>query len=82
VAAALGTNIGRLVDAVGTGIGRAIDMCWILAAAASTLDSTLAVRSGIMDAANAVGTSGTRRVRSGMICIFSNYIRRIKFLSI
>jgi hypothetical protein len=77
------------VDARGTS-----SRCWILAAAASTLDSTLAARSGTMDAADAVGTVGdaadavgdaadavrtsSRRAKSGMICIFSNYRFRIK----
>jgi hypothetical protein len=35
---------------------------WILATTASTLDSTLAVRSGTMDAAAALGTSSRRHV--------------------
>jgi coenzyme F420-reducing hydrogenase delta subunit len=69
---------------------------WILAAVASTLDTTLAAGSGTMDAANAMGTSSrkpvdavgnvvdavgtsSKRVRSGMICIFSNYRLRIIF---
>jgi hypothetical protein len=63
--------------------------CRILAATASTLDTSLAPGSGTLDAANAVETSSTRlavdavrtsdrRVRSGMICIFSNYRLRIK----
>jgi hypothetical protein len=47
-------------------------------AAASTLDTTLAVGSRIMDVVNVVGTS-SRRVRSGMICIFNNYRLRIIF---
>jgi hypothetical protein len=92
--AAMGTDIGRAIDAVGTS-----SRCWILAAAASTLDTTLAVGSGTMDVANAVGTSSRRptdavgntvdavgtssmRVRSGMICIFSNYRLRIIFFNI
>jgi hypothetical protein len=48
----MGTGIGRAVDAVGTSY-----RWWILAAAASTLDSTLAARSEIMDIAIALGTS-------------------------
>jgi hypothetical protein len=83
VAAAVGTGIGRAVDAMGTSY-----RWWILAAAALTLDSTLVAGSGIMDvatalgtssrrAANAVGndvdvvrTSSSRRARSGMISVF------------
>jgi hypothetical protein len=73
--------------------------CWILAATASTLHTSLAPRSGTMDTVNAVGTSSRRpadavgntvdavrtsgrRVRSGMICIFSNYRLRIKKFNI
>jgi hypothetical protein len=82
MAAAVGIDIGRAVDAVGTS-----SRCWILTAN-TTLHTNLAPRSGTMDAANAVGTSSRRpvdavrtsdgRVRSGMICIFSNYRLRIK----
>jgi hypothetical protein len=57
VAAAVGTGIGRAIDVVGTSY-----RWWILAVAASTLDSTLAVGSGTMDAATALGTSGRRAV--------------------
>jgi hypothetical protein len=87
----MGTGIRRAIDAVGTS-----SRCWIVAAAASTLDTTLAARFGIMDATNAMGTSSrrptdavgntveavgtsSRRVMSGMICIFSNYRLRIIF---
>jgi hypothetical protein len=83
----MGTGIGRAVDAVGTS-----SRCWILAAAALTLDSTLAAGFRTMDAANTVGTSSrravdavgtsSRRVRSSMISILSNYRLRITFLSI
>jgi hypothetical protein len=82
VATVVGTNIERAIDAVGTS-----SRCWLLAAVASTLDTTLTAGSGTMDAANAVGTSSrrptdvvgtsSRRVRSSMICIFSNYRLRI-----
>jgi hypothetical protein len=83
VAAAVGTGIGRVVDAVGTSY-----MWWILAAAVSTLDSTLVAGSGTMDVATALGTSSrrvvdaagnvvdvvrifsSRRVMSGMISMF------------
>jgi hypothetical protein len=90
MAAAMGTSIRRVVDAMETS-----SRCWILAATASTLHTSLAPGSGTMDATNAVGTSSRRptdvvgntvdavqtsggRVRSGMICIFSNYRLRIK----
>jgi hypothetical protein len=87
----VGTGIRRVVDAVGTSY-----RWWILAAAASTLDSILAAGSGTMDVTatmgtfsrrvvdavgngiDAVGTFSSRRARSGMICIFSNYRLRIK----
>jgi hypothetical protein len=55
MAAAMGTGIRRAVDAVGTS-----SRCWILAATASTLHTSLAPGSGIMDATNAVGTSSRR----------------------
>jgi hypothetical protein len=94
MAAAMGTGIRRAIDVVGTS-----SRCWILAATASTLHTSLAPRSGTMDAANAMGTSSRRptiavgnavdavqtsgrRVRSGMICIFSNYRLRIKKFNI
>jgi hypothetical protein len=87
MAAAMGTDIGRAVDAVGTS-----SRCWIL-------HTSLAPGSETMDAANAVGTSSRRpvdamgnavdavqtsswRVRSGMIYIFSNYRLRIKKFNI
>jgi hypothetical protein len=90
MAAAVGTGIGRAVDAVGT-----TSRCWILASSVSTLHTSLAPGSGTMDAANAMGTSSRgpadavgnvvdavrssgMRARSGMICIFSNYRLRIK----
>jgi hypothetical protein len=53
----MGTGIGRAVDAVGTS-----SRCWILAAAASTLDSTLAARFRTMDTTDSVGTSSRRAV--------------------
>jgi hypothetical protein len=90
----MGTDIRRAIDAVGTS-----SRCWILAATASTLDTSLAPGSGTLDATNAMGTSSRRpvdavgsavdavrtfgrRVRSGMICIFSNYRLRIKKFNI
>jgi hypothetical protein len=94
MAATMGTGIGRAVDAMGTS-----SRCWILAATASTLHTSLTPRSRTMDAANVVGISSRRpadavgnavdavrtsgrRVRSGMICIFSNYRLRIKKINI
>jgi hypothetical protein len=50
VSIAVGIGIGRAVDAVGTSY-----MWWILAAAASTLDSILAVGSETMDVATTLG---------------------------
>jgi hypothetical protein len=79
----MGIGIGRAVDSMGTSY-----RWWILAAATSTMDSTLVAGSGTMDvaaalgtssrravdaagnAADAVGTSSSRRVRSGMISEF------------
>jgi hypothetical protein len=92
VATIVATGIMRVIDAVGTS-----SRCWILAAAVSTLDTTLTAGSGTMDATNAMGTSSrrpadavgnavdavgtsSRRVRSGMICIFINYRLRIIFV--
>jgi hypothetical protein len=83
MAAAVGIGIWRDVDVV-----RTSTRCSILTATASTLDTSLAPGFGTMDAANAVGTSirrptdavwtSGRRVKSGMICIFSKYRLRIK----
>jgi hypothetical protein len=92
--ATMGTGIRRAIDVVGTS-----SRCWILAATASTLHTSLKPGSETMDAANAVGTSSRRpidamgnavdvvrtsgrRIRSGMICIFSNYRLRIKKINI
>jgi hypothetical protein len=91
MAVAVGTSIGRAIDAVGT-----FSRYWILVVAASTLDSTLPAGFGAMDTADIVGTSSrratdavgnvadvvgisSRRVRSGMISIFINYRVRITF---
>jgi hypothetical protein len=57
VAAAVGTGMERVVAPVGTSY-----RWWILAAAASTLDSTLATGFGTMDVATALGTSSRRAV--------------------
>jgi hypothetical protein len=91
VAVAVGTSIGRAVDAEWT-----FSRFWILVVAASTLYSTLPAGFGAMDVADTVGTSSrratdavgnvadavgisSRRVRSGMINIFINYRVRITF---
>jgi hypothetical protein len=50
----MGIDIRRAIDAVGTS-----SRCWILAASASTLDSTLAAEFGTMDAIDTVGTCNT-----------------------
>jgi hypothetical protein len=55
MAVAVGTGIRRAVDAVGTS-----SKCWILAVTASTLHTSLAPGSGIMDVANAMETSSRR----------------------
>jgi hypothetical protein len=83
MATIVGTDIGMVVHVMGTSY-----RWWILAAAASTLDSTLAARSGTMDVvatmgtssrravdamgntSDAVGTSSSRRVMSGVISVF------------
>jgi hypothetical protein len=91
VVVAVGTGIGRAVNAKGTS-----SRYWILAATASTLDSTLAAGFGTMNVTDTMGTSSRRvadavgnaadamgtssmRVRSSMISIFSNYRLRITF---
>jgi hypothetical protein len=57
VSAIVGTGIRRAVDAMWTSY-----RWWILAAATSTLDSTLAAGSVTMDAATALETSNRRAV--------------------
>jgi hypothetical protein len=57
MAATMGAGIGRAVDAVATS-----SRCWILAVAASTLDTTLAARSGTMDTVNGMRTSSKRPI--------------------
>jgi hypothetical protein len=58
----MGTGIGRVVDAV-----RTSSRYWILAATASTLDTSLAPGSGTLDAANAVGNIVDAVRTSGMM---------------
>jgi hypothetical protein len=53
--AVVGIGIERAIDAVGTS-----SRCWILAATASTLDTSLTPGSGTMDATNAMGTSSRK----------------------
>jgi hypothetical protein len=93
MAATMGIGIERAVDAVGTS-----SRCWILAAASTldttlaagskTMDATNAVGTSSRRPTDAVGNAGdsvgtsSRRVKSSMICIFSNYRLRIIFFSI
>jgi hypothetical protein len=57
VAAVVGTGIERAVDAVGISY-----RWWILATAASTLDSTLTAGTGTIDTAATMGTSNRRAI--------------------
>jgi hypothetical protein len=76
MAAAVGTSIGRVADAMGTS-----SRCWILAATASTLHTSLAPRSGTMDAANAMGTSSRRPVDAmgNTIDVVRTFSRRVMY---
>jgi hypothetical protein len=69
VAATMGTGIWRAVDAVGTSY-----MWWILAATASTLDSTLAAGSRTMDVATTLGTSMYHPDFDKAIRLWKNYL--------
>jgi hypothetical protein len=86
----MGTGIGRAVDVVGTSsrcwilAATAMTLDFTLAAGSMTMGAVDVVGTfsrrvidAVGNAANAVGTS-SRRVKSGMICIFSNYRLRIK----
>jgi hypothetical protein len=88
----MGTGIGRVIDAVGTSsrcwilVATVSTLETSLAPGSGTLDAANAVGTSSRRPADAVGnavdvvwTSG-KRVRSGMICIFSNYRVRIKKL--
>jgi hypothetical protein len=90
VAAVVGTGIRRVVDAMGTSSRCWILAATVstlhtsLAPGSETMDVANAVGTSsrrladvVGNAIDAVQTSG-RRVRSGMICIFSNYTLRIK----
>jgi hypothetical protein len=90
MAAAVGTGIGRAVDVVGTSFRcwiLAVTFSTLdtsLAPGSGTMDVANAMGTSsrrptdvVGNAVDAVRTSG-RRVRSGMICIFSNYRLRIK----
>jgi hypothetical protein len=95
VAAAMGTGIRRAIDVVGissrcwilTVVALTLDST--LAAGFGTMDvadavgtSSRRVIDAIRNTADSMETSSRRRVRLGMICIFSNYRLRIFFLSI
>jgi hypothetical protein len=71
VAATMGTGIGRAVDAMGTSY-----RWWILVAAASTLDSTLAAGSGTMDVATTLGTSMYHPDFDKAIRLWKNYLHK------
>jgi hypothetical protein len=90
MATAVGTGIRRVVDAMGTSsrcwklAATTSTLDTSLASGSGTIDVANAVGTSNRRPADAVGnvvdavrTSG-KRVRSGMICVFSNYILRIK----
>jgi hypothetical protein len=90
MAADVGTGIGRAIDAVGTSskcwilAATTSTLHTSLTPRSGTMDAANVMWTSSRMPANAVGnaivavrTSG-RRVRSGMICIFSNYRLRIK----
>jgi hypothetical protein len=90
MAAAMGTGIRRAIDAVGTSsrcwiqAATASTLHISLVPRSGTMDTTNAMGTSsrrpidaMRNAFDAVRTSD-RRVRSGMICIFSNYRLRIK----
>jgi hypothetical protein len=90
----MGTGIGRAVDAVGTSsmcwilVATASTLDTSLTPRSRTLDATNAMGTSsrrpvdaVGNAVDAVRASG-RRVRAGMICIFSNYRLRIKKFNI
>jgi hypothetical protein len=92
--AAVGTGIGRAVDVMRTSsrcwilVAAASTLGNTLTAGSGTMDAANAVgtssrrpANGVGNAVDAMGTS-SRRVRSCMICIFSNYRLRIIFFSI
>jgi hypothetical protein len=94
MAATMGTSIGRAIDAVGTSsrcwiLAATTSTLHIsLAPGSGTMEATNAVETSsrrptdaVGNAVDAIRTSG-RRVRSGMICIFSNYRFRIKKINI
>jgi hypothetical protein len=88
--AAVGTGIRRAIDAVGTSsrcwilVATTSTLDTSLAPGSDTMDTTNVMgtssRRPIDAVGNAVDAAQTpdRRVRSGMICIFSNYRLRIK----
>jgi hypothetical protein len=94
VAATMGTGIERAIDVVGTCsrcwilVATASTLDTSLAPGSGTLDATNAMGTSSRSPVNAVGNTvdvvraSGRRVRSGMICIFSNYRLRIKKFNI
>jgi hypothetical protein len=94
MAAAMGTSIGRAIDVVGTSSrcwilpASALTLHTNLAPGFGTMDAANAVGTSSRRPTDAMGnvvdavrTSG-KRVKSGMICIFSNYRLRIKKINI
>jgi hypothetical protein len=92
--ATMGTSIETAIDAMGTSsrywilAATASTLHTSLTPGPGTMDAASAVGTSSKRPADAVGnaidavrTSG-RRVRSGMICIFSNYRLRIKKINI
>jgi hypothetical protein len=94
MAATVGTSIGRAVDAVGTSsrcwilAATASTLHISHVPGSGTMEAANAMGTSsrrptdvVGNAIDAVRNSG-RRVRSGMICIFSNYRLRIKKINI
>jgi hypothetical protein len=88
--AAVGTGIRRAIDAVGTSsrcwilVATTSTLDTSLAPGSDTMDTTNVMGTSSRRPTDAVGNAvdaaqtPDRRVRSGMICIFSNYRLRIK----
>jgi hypothetical protein len=91
MAATMGTGIERVVDAVGTSsrcwilAAATLTLDTTLAAGSETMDAVNAMGTSSRRPTDAVGNTGdavgtsSRRVKSSMICIFSNYRLRIIF---
>jgi hypothetical protein len=90
MAVVVGTGIRRAIDAVGTSsrcwilATTALTLHTSLTPGSGTMDAANAMGTSSRRPADAVGNAvdavrtSDRRVRSGMICIFSNYRLRIK----